>query len=38
MELVFWIVVKGKLILKKIKEGLEVGEKFLVFVKWFKVV
>lgn len=37
MELALWTVAKGKPISKKIKEGLEVGEKPLVFAKWPKV-
>lgn len=37
MELALWIVAMGKPISKKIKEGLEVGAKALVFAKWTKV-
>lgn len=37
MELARWAVAKGKPISKKIKEGLEVREKAIVFAKWPKV-
>lgn len=37
MELTLWTAVKGKPISKKIKEGLEVREKALVFAKYPKV-